>query len=201
MAKRASTSIGEANGNGSKRVRLAPAKASGKDSQKQNGLQQQQQKPGILKKGKAKADNGNGEAPTVTPSAKGKGKSTAVEQEPAQLRARLLVDKEPVSKPATAFEVIVGSYERLLYGLHCSPSGSGSTATVEVEPVFQFPAHLTCVKTVHASPNGRWLATGAADEVIKVWDLKRRKEIGGLLGHEGKLPTRSFDTMPRRTPS
>ena len=88
---------------------------------------------------------------------------------------------------ASAFEVIVGSYERILYGLYCTVSGSGRSTSVTMQPVFQFPGHLSCVKTVHASPGGRWLASGAADEVIKIWDLKRKKEIGGLLGHDGKV--------------
>lgn len=96
-------------------------------------------------------------------------------------------------KPATAFEVVAGSYERILYGLHCTPSGVGSDAKVEMQPIFQFPAHLSGVKSVATSPNGRWLVTGSADEVIKVWDLRRRKEVGGLVGHEGP----HFVSFPR----
>jgi len=122
-----------------------------------------------------------------------KGKAKAVDQAQAgepSLRAGMQM-QEPV---ATAFEVVAGSYERLLYGLHCTLSGAGDAASVDMQPVFQFPAHLTCVKTVAASPNGRWLATGAADEVIKVWDLKRRKELGGLLGHEGDITSLTFST-------
>ena len=97
----------------------------------------------------------------------------------------------------TTFKVIAGSYEKLLYGLQGSvtlssesaPSTSTSAAypyTFHLTPIFIFPAHVSCIKAVAASPEGgKWLATGSADEIIKVWDLRRRKEIGGLMHHQG----------------
>ena len=90
----------------------------------------------------------------------------------------------------SSFKIIAGSYERLLYGLEGTTSISSSAGASELEwtlkPIFIFPAHVSCVKTVAASPQGgKWLATGSGDEIIKVWDLKRRKEVGGLMQHEG----------------
>ncbi|GJE93253.1 WD40 repeat-like protein [Phanerochaete sordida] len=59
--------------------------------------------------------------------------------------------------------------------------------------MFIFPAHISSVKAVAASPNGgKWLATGSSDEIIKVWDLRRRKEIGGLMHHEGSITHLAF---------
>jgi protein MAK11 len=113
------------------------------------------------------------------------------------------VDDAPTSKPGDAsltspereqgsssFKVIAGSYERLLYGLQGTVSVSSSEGPSELEwtlkPIFIFPAHVSYIKTVAASPQGgKWLATGGQDEIIKVWDLRRRKEIGGLMQHEG----------------
>lgn len=87
------------------------------------------------------------------------------------------------------FKVVVGSYERLLYGLEGSfeaDKDSTSGFKLSLKPIFIFPAHVACVKAVSASPDGgKWLATGSADEIVKVWDLKRKKEIGGLVQHEG----------------
>jgi protein MAK11 len=99
--------------------------------------------------------------------------------------------KEGTSLLPSSFKIIAGSYERLLYGLEGTVSVSSSAAASELlewtlKPIFIFPAHVSCIKTVAASPQGgKWLATGSGDEIIKVWDLRRRKEIGGLMQHEG----------------
>ena len=88
----------------------------------------------------------------------------------------------PSSGPT--FIITAGSYEKILYGLEGSfPSGSD---TPVLHPIFIFPAHLACVKAVAASPGGKWLATGSEDEFIKVWDLRRRKEVGSLSQHSGE---------------
>jgi hypothetical protein len=87
----------------------------------------------------------------------------------------------------TAFKVIAGSYEKLLYGLQGSASLSDEgSLSFSLKPVFIFPAHVSSVKALAASPGGgKWLASGSVDEIIKVWDLRRRKEVGGLMHHSG----------------
>jgi hypothetical protein len=93
------------------------------------------------------------------------------------------------------FKIVAGSYEKLLYGLEGSFSAEGSDISFHLKPIFIFPAHASCIKAIAASPGGKWLATGSADEIIKVWDLRRRKEIGGLLHHEGPFcPQIGFTT-------
>jgi protein MAK11 len=95
------------------------------------------------------------------------------------------------SRPPSAFKLVAGSYEKLLYGLEGSITlveGDGNRISVKLEPIFIFPAHVSCVKAVSGSPGGgKWLATGSADEIVKVWDLKRRKEVGGLMQHQGQF--------------
>jgi protein MAK11 len=88
--------------------------------------------------------------------------------------------------PSATFKVVAGSYEKLLYGLEGSITNAANGHQFHLKPIFIFPAHVSCIKAVAASPGGgKWLATGSADEIIKVWDLRRRKEIGGLMHHEG----------------
>lgn len=107
------------------------------------------------------------------------------------------------SGPAKKFVVSAGTYERLLYGLECSFVASTSTSdrpTLSITPIFSFPAHLsslrtvaasvtlpaatatTATKSVHRKIGGKYLVSGGQDEVIKVWDLQRRKEVGSLEG-------------------
>ncbi|GAA5882779.1 hypothetical protein JCM1840_002359 [Sporobolomyces johnsonii] len=109
---------------------------------------------------------------------------------------------EATTPPAPVrFVVSAGSYERLLYGLECtfhpappSPSTSNLPYELSVNPIFSFPAHLSSLRSVAASAlpspgtgserkvGGKYLVSGGTDEVIKVWDLNRRKEVGSLEG-------------------
>ncbi|THH27404.1 hypothetical protein EUX98_g6782 [Antrodiella citrinella] len=121
-------------------------------------------------------------------SAKGKGKARE-ESATSVKELKVAKPKKIVSTPLpTAFKVICGSYEKLLYGLEGHATVDGSEYKFHLKPLFMFPAHISCIKAVAASPDGgKWLATGSADEIVKVWDLRRRKEIGGLMHHEGSI--------------
>ncbi|KAJ7663795.1 WD40-repeat-containing domain protein [Mycena polygramma] len=124
------------------------------------------------------------------PSLKGKEKATAPPP-----RKRKSAKKEPLIVLPSTFKVVAGSYEKLLYGLEGTVSYDSDTSALSyhLKPVFIFPAHVSCIKAVAASPHGgKWLATGSADEIVKVWDLRRRKEIGGLMHHEGSITHLEF---------
>ncbi|WWC85548.1 uncharacterized protein L201_000412 [Kwoniella dendrophila CBS 6074] len=117
-------------------------------------------------------------------SSKDKGKSKATNDVDVELSG-------PSGSPGT-FIIIAGSYEKLLYGLEGSYDGTSDKPTLE--PIFIFPAHLACVKAVAASKGGKWLATGSEDEFVKVWDLRRRKEVGSLSQHTGSITSLHFPT-------
>jgi protein MAK11 len=91
--------------------------------------------------------------------------------------------------PPSTFKIVVGTYEKLLYGLEGRFETEGESLgqpSITLTPIFIFPAHVACVRAVAASPHGgKWLATGSTDEIVKVWDLRRRKEVGGLVQHQG----------------
>ncbi|KAG8879570.1 hypothetical protein FRB98_005650 [Tulasnella sp. 332] len=108
------------------------------------------------------------------------------------------------SPPPRTFKIVAGSYEKLLYGLEgtftpCDPTTAAGQSspptrpTPTLKPIFIFPAHVGCVKAVSASPaGGKWLATSSTDEIIKVWDLRRKKEVGALVHHTGSVTQLTF---------
>lgn len=119
--------------------------------------------------------------PSIPFSPKGKGKRKETHRDAADTP-----ELSPKSELPTSFVVVAGSYEKLLYGLDGTVTSSESGYEFHLEPAFIFPAHVSSIKAVAASPNGgKWLATGSSDEIVKVWDLARRKEIGGLMHHQG----------------
>ena len=113
------------------------------------------------------------------------------------------------------FVVASGSYERLLYGLECTfkPTSSSEKKkdyALTVEPIFSFPAHLSSLRTVAASHllspgtgseskiRGKYIHSAGTDEIIKVWDLRRRKEVGSLEGDTtGEFPSRRLGVLLR----
>ena len=125
-----------------------------------------------------------GDIPSASTQKKGKGKAID-ESAPTTLSAT-----SSAQAAASSFIIIAGSYEKLLYGLEGSYECGSVNPTLK--PIFIFPAHLACVKAVAASPGGKWLATGSEDEFVKVWDLRRRKEVGSLSQHEGMCPPTEF---------
>ncbi|KAL6309384.1 WD40-repeat-containing domain protein [Sparassis latifolia] len=126
--------------------------------------------------------------------AKGKGKERASTPVPHS-RIQKTASKSSGSASSytlpSTFKVIAGSYEKLLYGLEGTISAEETEPTFHLKPIFIFPAHISCIRAVAASPQGgKWLATGSVDEIVKVWDLRRRKEIGGSITHL-EFPSRS----------
>ncbi|TIA91397.1 hypothetical protein E3P99_01112 [Wallemia hederae] len=97
--------------------------------------------------------------------------------------------------PSVSLNVSVGSYERLLYGFNLRLQDGD----LKFKPLFMFPAHITCIKSVALSPpppgsskGGKWLITGGTDESVKVWDIRRRVEVGSLTGTEGTPLSMAF---------
>ena len=137
-----------------------------------------------------------GDAPAPTPIAAPAKSAPKPKPAPAP-QSEKAKGKQKAVNPTTlpgSFILIAGSYEKLLYGIegayppHDVDSGDGLVNRVvkpDLTPIFIFPAHLAIVKCVAASPGGKWLATGSEDEFIKVWDLRRRKEVGSLSQHTG----------------
>ncbi|KAJ2747263.1 60s ribosome biogenesis protein mak11 [Coemansia sp. BCRC 34301] len=86
----------------------------------------------------------------------------------------------------SSFLVTAGTYERILYGIEGRFVGEQLT----LNPQFIFPAHIGCIKAV--SVGGRYLASGSTDEVVKLYDLKKRVELGSLHEHKGSITSLQF---------
>ncbi|KAF8159382.1 WD40-repeat-containing domain protein [Crassisporium funariophilum] len=130
----------------------------------------------------------------IPSSLKGKGKETEQPKPSITKKTKKRKARESDDVLPSSFKVVAGSYEKLLYGLDGTVTvDDHSNLQFHLKPIFIFPAHVSCIKAVAASPHGgKWLATGSADEIVKVWDLRRRKEIGGLMHHEGSITHLTF---------
>ncbi|PSS35351.1 hypothetical protein PHLCEN_2v1688 [Hermanssonia centrifuga] len=159
-----------------KKARLAPAS-------KTKPLRKGTPPPPKAKVNSSRKPKRNAPVTTTRSDTKGKAKAVSTEDE----------DDNAVVELPSSFKVMAGSYEKLLYGLEGTVSVEGSSHKFSLRPMFIFPAHISCIKSIAASPQGgKWLATGSADEIVKVWDLRRRKEIGGLMHHEGSITHLEF---------
>lgn len=84
--------------------------------------------------------------------------------------------------------ICLGTYERILYGWEVTLSPSGTVEETKV--VFALPVHQGYVKSIATA--GRHLVTGGTDEVIKVFDLRKKREQGTLTHHSGTITSLAF---------
>jgi len=69
----------------------------------------------------------------------------------------------------------------------------GSPAVVRMwrapdgELVGEWGAHADSVLAMKVTKDGKFLATGSADKLVKVWDVAARKEVAKLEGHSGPV--------------
>ena len=84
--------------------------------------------------------------------------------------------------------ICLGTYERILYGWEVTVSSPGTVSETKV--VFALPVHQGYVKSIATA--GRHLVTGGTDEVIKVFDLRKKREQGTLAHHSGTITALTF---------
>ena len=76
-----------------------------------------------------------------------------------------------------------------------------SQVKLNLNPVYMFSAHTGAIKSLAA--NDRYLVSGGSDEVIKypsnphpsnnrIYDLKKRKDLGSLVQHNGAITALEF---------
>ncbi|KAG0273089.1 p21-activated protein kinase-interacting protein 1-like protein [Linnemannia exigua] len=113
---------------------------------------------------------------------------------PAALVKKVVVAPKPkkievVPEGATLedFRIVAGTYENILYGVDAYWN---EDMTLRLSPIFIFSAHIGCIKSL--AIGGQFLASGSTDEKIQLYDLKRRKELGALLQHQGTITALTF---------
>lgn len=101
--------------------------------------------------------------------------------------------RDTTHHPSSTIRICVGSYEHILYGINAdisTCSGSNDQLAVTFNPVYMFEAHTAQIKT--CAIGGRYLASGGVDEVLKLYDLRKRRDLGNLLSHDGTITSIKF---------
>ncbi|KAJ1852348.1 60s ribosome biogenesis protein mak11 [Coemansia sp. RSA 2703] len=161
-------------------------------SQKKRAKLDKSQSSGKPSPAKARKTEGTATATAAVAAAKkskpAKAKVTAketksVEKSSEEIAIPALVTNQPAKE---TFLISAGTYERLLYGIE----GRFVDNQLTLKPQFIIPAHTGCIKAVSAG--GRFLASGSTDECIKLYDLKKRVELGTLHEHKGTITSLFF---------
>ncbi|KAJ3074707.1 hypothetical protein HDU98_010501 [Podochytrium sp. JEL0797] len=89
--------------------------------------------------------------------------------------------------------IVLGSYERLLYGLDVTaPTPEDEASAYKVTQTFTYPAHIASIKTIAVTSDAKRLATGSSDEHVKLYSLDKNKETGTLFHHTGSITDLAF---------
>ena len=67
---------------------------------------------------------------------------------------------------------------------------ASNNKALRLDPIFIYPSHISYIKCIGIG--GHHMASGGTDEVIKLYDLKKRKEVGTLLHHSGTITCLAF---------
>ncbi|KAJ1899871.1 60s ribosome biogenesis protein mak11 [Kickxella alabastrina] len=144
-----------------------------------------QAKPDKRARSNAKPTKSDAKPTTATKSPKSPKSVKAKPAKPASTGTA--IPALPTTQPAKdSFLISAGTYERLLYGIEGRFVGNQLT----LNPQFIIPAHTGCIKAV--SVGGRYLVSGSTDESIRLYDLKKRVELGSLHEHTGTITSLHF---------
>ena len=91
---------------------------------------------------------------------------------------------EQLRNSGVSMKLVAGSYERFLWGWQVKEKKK------ELQWTFAYPAHIGPIKCIASS--GAVVATGGADDTIKVFDINAQKDMGSLYKHEGAVTCLDF---------
>eukprot|EP00899_Mesostigma_viride_P023362 jgi/Mesvir1/420/Mv11303-RA.1 len=95
-------------------------------------------------------------------------------------------------------KIAVGSYERFVFGYDAPGTEqlalSRDNATPSITGSFTYAAHSDHVRSLACS--GSLLATGGGDDTIRIFDMKKSRDLGSLIKHEGAVTCLEFYGAP-----
>ncbi|OQR94892.1 p21-activated protein kinase-interacting protein [Achlya hypogyna] len=89
---------------------------------------------------------------------------------------------------ANMLQVVAGTYEGMLYGWEVSMDDL-LAKKAKLKMIYGYPAHTECIKSIAMmmEHDGKTLLTGSTDEMIKIYNVKRKVEVGILMQHKGAV--------------
>jgi len=85
-------------------------------------------------------------------------------------------------------EVIIGTYEQYLLGYKIVQDADSKKW--KLVPSFTNHAHAGSIRAVTAS--AQWIASGGSDEVVRIFSMKKRADVGSLMQQEGTISCLEF---------
>ncbi|TMW58532.1 hypothetical protein Poli38472_010091 [Pythium oligandrum] len=87
--------------------------------------------------------------------------------------------------------IVAGTYEGLLYGWELPVTAKKPT---KMKLTFGYSAHAECIKSVSlmTAKEGKTLISGGNDEMIKIYNVNKRVEVGTLMEHKGAVTCLEF---------
>ncbi|KAG5519351.1 hypothetical protein PMAC_001976 [Pneumocystis sp. 'macacae'] len=93
----------------------------------------------------------------------------------------------------SSFRIIACTYEGFLYGIDTTLFLKEDTKiNTHFDLVWMFESNTGSVHSI--AIGGKYLVCGGIDEVIKLYDLKKRKDIGSLYHHSGTITDLTFSS-------
>ena len=105
------------------------------------------------------------------------------------------VQRAPLDIDRLDKQIILGGNASLCWNVRTHPLRLGGDCpspgnVSETKVAFALPVHQGYVKSIATA--GRHLVTGGTDEVVKVFDLRKRREQGTLTHHSGSITALAF---------
>ena len=90
--------------------------------------------------------------------------------------------------------IVVGTYSGALHGWECDESTARKDHQLKFEVIFRYSPHPECIKALQfiKSMAGSMMVSGGSSEVMRLYNVNSRKEIGTLMEHTASVVCMDF---------